>query len=350
MAHQAETFNQSIEPRSRCPGPAWDTEGILDQYRGLRTAQGASRRAVQREISQLRSIVRACSSEGEPRSFAEVMVDIPSIARVLREPLAPIAASTGRTRLIAVQRFLHLVGPALGRDPEADLAALDALLPAAPTASWHSVGTRVAGVTKPRRRRGPTLAPSDLDRIVMAASAEQSPFRALRDGALVAVHCFSGLRPEEVVALRWEDVGYHLIDLGYYGLRAFVTRNEQRWPLPLPGPSGDAVKALQEWIDSRGELRSGPVFSRDVGAERALSYRAAREVLIGACIRAGLPPVSAVELRAACAFWLRAQGLTDHEVAAVLGLSRVRSVDRLLRRHAALTAQRRVREHHPVWQ
>jgi hypothetical protein len=44
------------------------------------------------------------------------------------------------------------------------------------------------------------------------------------------------------------------------------------------------------------------------------------------------------------AHWLRSQELSDHEVAAVLGLARVRSIDRLLQHHAALDAQRVVRE------
>ena len=64
-----------------------------------------------------------------------------------------------------------------------------------------------------------------------------------------------------------------------------------------------------------------------------------------ACRGAGLPAAESAELRAGCAHWLRSLGLSEHEVAAVLGLARVRSVDRLLRRHAALDAQRRVREH-----
>ncbi|MDP9364898.1 MAG: hypothetical protein M3Q10_11865, partial [Chloroflexota bacterium] len=67
-------------------------------------------------------------------------------------------------------------------------------------------------------------------------------------------------------------------------------------------------------------------------------------VLVTACRRAGLPAAEASEVRAGCAHWLRAQGLSEHEVAAALGLARVRSVDRLLARHAALDAQRRVRE------
>jgi predicted XRE-type DNA-binding protein len=67
-------------------------------------------------------------------------------------------------------------------------------------------------------------------------------------------------------------------------------------------------------------------------------------VLQDACRRAGLPVVDAASLRAACAHWLRSQDLSDHEVATVLGLARVRSVDRLLRQHAALDAQRVVRD------
>jgi predicted transcriptional regulator len=54
--------------------------------------------------------------------------------------------------------------------------------------------------------------------------------------------------------------------------------------------------------------------------------------------------VESTALRAACANWLRGLGLSDHEVAAILGLARVRSVDRLLQHHAALDAQRAVRE------
>jgi hypothetical protein len=75
-----------------------------------------------------------------------------------------------------------------------------------------------------------------------------------------------------------------------------------------------------------------------------MSYRTARAIVARACRRASLPAIGSVELRAAYAAWLKMQGLSDHEVAYVLGLARVRSVDNLLRRHAALSAQRAVRE------
>jgi hypothetical protein len=86
------------------------------------------------------------------------------------------------------------------------------------------------------------------------------------------------------------------------------------------------------------------VFRAYGSSDRPLGYRAARNIVKDACRRAGLPAVESVALRSACAHWLRCQGLSDHEVAAVLGLARVKSVDRLLRRHAALDAQRTVRE------
>ena len=91
-------------------------------------------------------------------------------------------------------------------------------------------------------------------------------------------------------------------------------------------------------------MMSGPVICARGASGRPLSYRAARDVLHDACRRAGLPVVEAASLRAACAHWLRAQGLSDHEVVAVLGLARIRSLDQLLVRHAALDAPRAVRE------
>jgi hypothetical protein len=113
-----------------------------------------------------------------------------------------ISRSTGRTRLRAIHRFMRIVGPRLGRVPEADVAALDALLPARPDASWHSAGTLVAGTAGRRRRRGPTLDGADLQRIVDAVG-NRGVELDVRDRALAAVACFSGLRIEEALALRW---------------------------------------------------------------------------------------------------------------------------------------------------
>jgi len=166
----------------------------------------------------------------------------------------------------------------------------------------------------------------------------------IRDRALVALHCFSGLRPEEIVRLSWADLEAQLTAGGRYGLTAAVVRGGQVTKLLLPSPASDAVEALAVAAGGTVESLSGPVLCASDRPGRSLSYRAARDVLQAACRRAGLPPIESISLRAAYAHWLRGQGLSDHEIARVVGLVRVRSVDRLLRHQAALDAQRAVRE------
>ena len=323
--------------------PDADTERLLATFRAARAAEGAHPRSVAREVSQLRALVREAGTVDPAITLRALLADIGLIARSLREPTAAISRSTGRARLLAVQRCIRIVGPSLGREPGVDLAALDTRLPARRSSGWHTIGTLVAGRAGRRRRWGPTLDAVDLRRLIDAAGAIGEPC-ALRNRALVALHCFSGLRPEEIVRLRWEDLATELTRDGRYGLTATVARGDRRVRLLLPEPAPATVDALAAFCGAAIEVMSGPVISARGASGRQLSYRAARDVLHDACRQAGLPIMDAVSLRAACAHWLRAQGLSDQEVAAVLGLARVRSVDRLLRHHAALDAQRSVRE------
>ncbi len=334
---------QTQGPPRRQPLDA-KSERLLQEYGLKRANQGASQRSVLREISQLRSIARACGSPDVPPALDKAFNDVNSIARVLREPEMKISRATGRARLVAAQRFYRVMGPVIGREADADLVALDALLPARRSTGWHSVGTMIAGERGRRRTQGPTLDPADLRRIVDAVGAGTGDVREVRDRALVAIQCYSGLRIEEVIRLRWNDLNTHLTDIGYFGLTASVEREGHHLRLPLPGPIGEMLDALRVRAVDHGMHTVGPVFHTRGRPNRPLSYRAARKVLVQACHRAGLPPVSSAELRAACAYWLHTQGLSDHEVATVLGLARVRSVDRLLSRHLAVDAQRRVRE------
>lgn len=320
-----------------------DSEHLLATFQKSRAAEGAHLRSVKREVGQLRALIREAEGAGQSVTPQVLVDDVDLLARLLREPAMMISRSTGRARLLAVQRFIRIVGPLLGRDPTADLAALDSRLPTRRPMGWHTTGALVAGTPARRRRRGPTLDAADLRRIVDAAGFEEDGPRS-RDRALVALHCFSGLRPEEIVRLRWEDLATELTVSGRYGLTATVERGGRATRLLLPGPAADAVQALVGVEGGVIVSLSGPVLCARGISGRSLSYRAARDVLQDACRRAGLPQVDSVSLRAACAYWLRSQGLSDHEVADVLGLARVRSVDRLLQQHVALDAQRTVRE------
>jgi integrase len=162
---------------------------------------------------------------------------------------------------------------------------------------------------------------------------------------LVALHCFSRLHPEEIVRLQWEDVSadYSVLD----DTRRFTVRAQRNgrnlW-LPLIPPASEAITSPTTSVAWQSHPPYGLLFARRNGDGRPLRYGAARNVLREACQQAGLPVVEAIDLRAAFAHGLRMRGLSDHEVTAVLGLTQVRSLDRLPRRHMALDAQRKVRE------
>jgi len=319
------------------------SEQLLQVFAAARIAEGAHPRSVACERSQLRALARhGGGGRSDPLPLADLFADLALVARALREPSHPVARSTGLARLRAAQRFIRHIGPLLGRDPAADLRSLDTLLPARRRTGWHTAGTVVAGTAGRRRRRGPTLTTLDLHRVIAAADA-RSP-QAARDRALVALHCFSGLRAEEILRLRWDDLSLAVTEAGHRRLTATLVRDGRCLRLPILGPATEAIGELTQRMADIGRPLSGPIITTRADSGRALGYRAARNVLRAACQRAGFPPAEAADLRAAFAHWLRTHGLSDHEVAAVLGLAKVRSVDRLLRRHRALDAQRSARE------
>jgi len=316
---------------------------LLMSFEGTRIADGAHPQSVRREVSQLRALLREATKFSPSVTVQSLFTDLDLLAHVLRDPSTVISRATGRVRLLAAQRFIQVVGPSLGRHPDSDLADLDARLPTRRSPGWHASGVLVAGKAGRCRRRGPTLDVTDLQRLVNAAGADGGS-HVRRDRVLVALHCFSGLHPQEIVHLRWQDLNTELTTSGHYGLTAAVHRGGRRMHVFLPPPASTEIEALADSLGQSIPTMSGPVLSVRSTPGRPLSYRAARDVVDAACRSVGLPPMDSASLRAACAHWLRSQGLSDHEVADVLGLTRVRSVDRLLQRHDALDAQRTVRE------
>ena len=115
--------------------------------------------------------------------------------------------------------------------------------------------------------------------------------------------------------------------------------------LLLAGPAAGPVLAIcSPTIGDLAVTSRYLIFRRVEHRDEPLSLRAVRKIVQQACERAGFSLATAADLRAAFAWWLRTRGLSDHETAAVLGLEQVRSLDRLLARHVALDAQRKVRE------
>lgn len=316
---------------------------ILDEYRTVRLQQGASTVAIKREISMLRTLARQATATGLCEASLLALVQAPSqVAMLLVEPPDDVAHGTVRARLIAFQRLLTIVGPRFGRNPHADLEILAAQLPRSRAGGWHTAGVRVGGSKARRRSPGPVLAGTDLDGIVRAAGSTARP---TRDRLLVALHCFSGLRPQEIVLLTWEQFIHDALQPdGRFGLVVAVRRGLKALRLMLPEIVRDAVDKHASATGPLAHALSGPVFIASQRTGRPLGYRGARKVLEAACGAAGFPAMTSAELRAAYGHWLISQGLSDHETTQLLGIEHARTMDRLLHRHRQLDAQRQVRE------
>ena len=319
------------------------SEHWLAIFCSRRLASGASADAVRRDLSQLRTTVRLSASLREPLTIADLFSRVGRVAEVVRDPPVTPARSTGRARYIAIQRFLSLMCSELGWDKAAKLVELDALLPKRTTHGWYSTGTLVAGSLTRRRAQGVTLSTDDLRRILSTTDSCSPRFR-LRDRTLLALHCFTGLRAREIVGLKWEAIQHLTSASNHHVLAAAVIRQERELILLLPEPAGSSLAAFASVSGLNEHELRGPIFRRTPASARPLTAMAARNIVVAACRRAGLPPANCIELRAAGAQYLRSHGLSDHETAQVFGYIYVKSLDRLLSRHAALFAQRAVRE------
>jgi hypothetical protein len=165
--HQLSLFEkQCVTATRRDLDPT--SSALLEGFRTQRLAEGAHPRSVQREISQLRSLAREAGTDDYPLPLATFIGDLPRVAQVLTEPQAPIARATGHARLIAIQRFMRIIGPTLNRDVEHDLAQLDSFLPGQHSAGWYTTGTLVAGNPNRTRPLHPALGWNELEQLVEA--------------------------------------------------------------------------------------------------------------------------------------------------------------------------------------
>src|SRR5260370_39095351 len=100
-----------IDPRPRVAqrGPLDPaSEEALQGFQTLRVQKGVSARSVAREISQLRTLVRASAVIGGPDTLTALFADLVQLARIIHTPPTPISRSTGHARLLAVQQFIRV--------------------------------------------------------------------------------------------------------------------------------------------------------------------------------------------------------------------------------------------------
>jgi integrase len=320
------------------------SEALLSEFAAARLNSGAHRRSVARDVSQLRSLLRASTAIDGPSTLNALFADLPRVAQALYTPPNPISRSTGHARLLATQQLVRFLSITQGQSVASALAALDQLLPRQPSSRWHAAGTLVVGTVRRSQRRTPTLTVADLVGLVDAAGVNKRPWRAARDRALMALYCYTGLRAEDITHLDWDQVMVAVVPPGKIGLSIRVWRNSTEVVLPLAEPAALEVGNLAASMGGTPGSMSGSIICTHGPHARKLSYGAARNIMRATCQAAGLPIVTSADLRAACGYWFHLQGWSDHEIAGILGLARVKSVDRLLSRHKAIDAQRSVRD------
>jgi integrase len=158
----------------------------------------------------------------------------------------------------------------------------------------------------------PVAVPASRRRRAFEQPDQRTPSARLRDATLVSVLGYGGLRPDEALTLRWEDVGEAtlLVADGKTGERAIrlvaaLAADLREWRMASGRPAGRAYVFARE----DGE----PWTTEDRNNWRARAWRSA-------CTRAGLDPVPRpYDLRHSFASLLLAEGRTIHYVAEQLG-------------------------------
>jgi integrase/recombinase XerD len=131
-----------------------------------------------------------------------------------------------------------------------------------------------------------------------------------RDFAILTLLARLGLRRGEVAGLELEDVDWRAGEIVIYGKRSRIDR------LPLPGDAGQALADYLRHGRPAGFGRT--VFLSSCAPRVGLSSAAVSSVVVRACERAGIPPVSAHALRHTLASELLRRGAGLPEIGQVL--------------------------------
>jgi integrase/recombinase XerD len=171
------------------------------------------------------------------------------------------------------------------------------LVAAVPTApSWRDSGL-------PR-----AVAPDQVQRLLAACDRRCNAGR--RDLAILTVLARLGLRAGEVAALNLDDVDWRVGEIEVFG------KGNRRERLPLPVDVGQAIADYCRQGRRRGGCRR--LFLHVQAPHAGLSHTGINQVVARACERAGLPHISAHQLRHSAACAMRAAGAPLLEIGQAL--------------------------------
>jgi integrase/recombinase XerD len=174
----------------------------------------------------------------------------------------------------------------------------------------------LAGVPIPVAVEEPELSEDEIATLWAATAGERSERR--RDGVVIGLLYFGGLKASEAISLDLSDVG----------AGASVVTVDRDGPHERLLPVVPALQeALERWLDRKGRTRLAPSSAALLVNRRGQRLTRQGLWLVTAAVgkRAGLASsLSPTDLRRACASHLSARGVASSQVSAFLGHSRGR--------------------------
>jgi site-specific recombinase XerD len=143
----------------------------------------------------------------------------------------------------------------------------------------------------------------------LLASCDRRRTVGRRDYAILLLLVRFGLRAGEVAAIQLDDLDWRAGEILVRGKRD----RQDRLPLPV-----DVGQALVSYLQRRGSSEFRAVFLRMHAPAGALTRIGVCGVVHDACVRAGVPPVGAHQLRHTAATAMLRQGASLAEIAQVL--------------------------------
>lgn len=262
------------------------TEAVLERYRQhLTSERGLTASTAAGYIHLVRPFLRNRQGPDGALDLAGLTArDVTSY--VLADVAGHGSAKLAITSLRSVLEFLHLEG-ILGR-------SLSSAVP-------RVAGTRLAGLPR-------ALEPGQVDQLL--ASCDRDTAVGRRDYAVLTVLARLGLRAGEIVALKLGDVDWRSGEIIVCG------KGDRRERLPLPVDVGRAIVAYLRRGRPTAECRN--LFLRVRAPHRALSSSGVTGIVVGAALKAGLPPVGAHRLRHTAATAMLRAGAPLSEIGQVL--------------------------------
>lgn len=265
--------------------PVSAAEAIIRSFGCYLIAErGASSSTADAYVPRARRFVTAYAPGGDPRALTPGTVT----SAVLAES-ATVSVASAQVFVLALRAFLHFCFAAGLTGTDLSAAAV---------------------MMTGRRRSFLPRGISSSDAECLLRSCDRNTAAGRRDYAVILTLLRLGLRAGEVAALSLDDIDWRSSEIVVRGKGGRADR------LPLVAEIGGAIAAYLRQGRPRTALRQ--VFLRALAPVAALGRNGVSDIVLRACVRAGIAPVRAHRLRHTVACQMVAAGVSLPEIGEVL--------------------------------